>query len=148
MQKNEDMQMPVQIRANSREEAWEKASEIFPTDYIRDEVLSKVEGYPVYASTKAYKEKFKAAQIVDLNNRLKVNNGTEHYNIWIDDVFTQCKKMRAIVRSVNQEFDDYTIDNLGSVQYAAGSLIITYLEDDTVKSIVYPNGSTVTVEIF
>lgn len=142
-----DKQETAQIRVNSRQEAWEKATRIFHTDYVQDEVLSKIEGFPAYASSKAYNECFCAVQLVDYNNRLKLSDGTKTYNIWIEDVFTQRKKMRATVRSITQEFKAYTIENLGSVQYAAGNLIITYLEDDIVKSTIYPNSSTVIVEI-
>lgn len=62
-------------------EAWEKANEIFPTDYEKSNERSGCAGYDVYESTLEDCN----AWISDLGNRLEVNleNG-ETVNIWID----------------------------------------------------------------
>lgn len=130
--------------AKSREEAWEMADRFFPTDYVRDDVLSRRAGYPVYASTSA-SEAYQAARIADLGCRLEVNDGIQTCNIWVRN--TEVSEMRATVRSLTGEFEEYTLEQIISVQYAAGTLIMVYLEDDAVKTTVYQNGNTVSVEI-
>lgn len=39
------------IKVKSIEEAWMKANELFPTDYIKDEQSTQNAGYPIYKST-------------------------------------------------------------------------------------------------
>lgn len=128
----------------SREEAWEMADRFFPTDYMQDDVLSRRAGYPVYIST-SINEAYKAAQIADLDCRLEVNDGIQTINIWIRNV--EVPEMKATVRSLTGEFEEYTIEQIVSVQYAAGTLIVVYLENDAVKTTVYQNGNTVSIEI-
>ncbi len=67
----------------SHEEAWQKANEIFPTDYEKDEVASERAGYPIYRSTAT--DAGIADWISDLGVRLELNlkNGTKSLNIWI-----------------------------------------------------------------
>lgn len=62
-------------------EAWEKANEIFPTDYMHDSDCSRRAGYDIYWSTRPGYN----AWISDLGDRLEVNlpNG-ESVNIWIE----------------------------------------------------------------
>ena len=62
-------------------EAWEKANEIFPTDYEKSNERSGRAGYDIYESTLEGCNSW----ISDLENRLEVNleNG-ESVNIWID----------------------------------------------------------------
>lgn len=36
------------MKANSKQEAWKKVNEIFPTDYEKDEASSERAGYPIY----------------------------------------------------------------------------------------------------
>ena len=55
--------------------------------------------------------------------------------------------MRGTVKSLTGEFEEYTIEQIISVQYAAGTLIVVYLENDAVKTTVYQNGNTVSIEI-
>ena len=39
------------MKVTSKQEAWNKVNEIFPTDYAKDEHSSNRAGYPVYRST-------------------------------------------------------------------------------------------------
>ena len=68
------------ITVTSREEAWNKVSEIFPTDYIKNERLSAQAGYDIYTSTAEGNDSW----ISDLNDRLEVNLESGSINIWID----------------------------------------------------------------
>lgn len=68
------------IEVSTMQEAWNKAREIFPTDYELDSESSERAGYPVYRSTA---EGHWYDHISDLNARLEVNIGSESINIWI-----------------------------------------------------------------
>lgn len=63
-------------------EAWNKANEIFPTDYLHDSDCTRRAGYDIYWSTRPGCN----AWISDLGDRLEVNlpNG-ESINIWIEE---------------------------------------------------------------
>lgn len=69
------------MKVSSVKEAWELANRLFPTDYEKDEEMSRRAGYPIYHSTADGVN----AWISDLNNRLELNysNG-ESENIWIE----------------------------------------------------------------
>lgn len=64
------------------EQAWSKANEIMPCDYMHDSVRSANAGYDIYFSTCVGK----VCWISDLGDRLEVNlpNG-ESVNIWIEE---------------------------------------------------------------
>ena len=66
----------------SVKEAWNKANEIFPTDYLHDSECTNRAGYDIYWSTRPGCN----AWISDLGDRLEVNlpNG-ESINIWIEE---------------------------------------------------------------
>ena len=70
------------MRTNNREQAWEIANEVFPTDYMKNEAKSSRAGYDIYEST----AEGVFAWISDLQDRLEVNldNGTTII-IWIDE---------------------------------------------------------------
>ena len=57
------------IVVRSKEEAWSKADEIFPTDYIKDDRSSENAGYDIYKSTM----KGVYAWISDLGSTLELN---------------------------------------------------------------------------
>ena len=57
------------MRAKTTAEAWKMANELFPTDYMKDDVLSKRAGYPQYYSTSP---EHSDDHINDLNVRLEV----------------------------------------------------------------------------
>lgn len=70
------------MKVNSREQAWREADNLFPTDYIKDEMKSENAGYDIYCSTCDGVN----AWISDLDNRLEVNLPTgETSNIWIEE---------------------------------------------------------------
>ncbi len=71
------------IKVKTMEEAWTKANEIFPTDYMKDDESSEHAGYPIYRSTA---EEHFNDYICDLNDRLEVNiaEGNQSINIWIE----------------------------------------------------------------
>lgn len=68
------------MKVTSKHEAWRKADEIFPTDYLKDERASLAAGYDIYWSTT---EQY--AWISDLGDRLELNIGAETVNIWIEE---------------------------------------------------------------
>lgn len=57
------------MKVKTKAEAWKKANELFPTDYMKDDVLSKRAGYPQYYSTSP---EHSDDHINDLNVRLEV----------------------------------------------------------------------------
>lgn len=67
----------------SREEAWQKVNEIFPTDYEKDEVTSERVGYPIYRNMAT--DAGITDWVSDMGVRLELNlkNGTKSLNIWI-----------------------------------------------------------------
>ena len=70
------------ITVHSAEEAWQKANEIFPTDYEQDGAASARAGYPIYCTTR---QGF-TAWISDLGTRLELNlPELETVNIWIEE---------------------------------------------------------------
>lgn len=84
----------------SREEAWEKANEIFPTDYLKDEQRSSNAGYPVYRSTA---DDHYYDYICDLGCRLEVNlSSGEPVNIWIEET-EEVKELRATVEALQKK---------------------------------------------
>ena len=73
------------MKATSKQDAWKKVDEIFPTDYIKDEQSSLRAGYPIYRSSA---EGHYDDYICDLGNRLEVNLDRSHLetvNIWIEE---------------------------------------------------------------
>lgn len=131
------------MKVNSREEAWRQADRFFPTDYIKDEKASANAGYPIYRSTSDSAE-YRFAQIADLNCRLEVNDGIQTINIWIEE--EEVKTMTATVRSMTEDFNEYKIEGIVSVQYLASNLVLTYMKEDEVQTTTY-NANTVIVEI-
>ena len=73
--------MTKNYTVKSTTEAWNKANEIFPTDYECDNQRSERAGYPVYSSTA---EGHWYDYICDLGDRLELNlsNG-DTVNIWV-----------------------------------------------------------------
>lgn len=65
----------------SKEEAWKKAAELFPTDWEEDTQRSQRAGYPVYSSTASGHWYY---WISDINTALELNMGSETVMIDID----------------------------------------------------------------
>lgn len=131
------------MKVNSREEAWRQADRFFPTDYVKNEAASANAGYPIYQST-SDSEEYRFAQIADLNTRLEVNDGIQTINIWIEGEETNT--MTATVRSMINEFTEYEINGVISVQYIAGNLVLTYMKEGKVNTTTF-NANTVIVEV-
>lgn len=71
--------MTGRIEVKTMQEAWEKVSSIFPTDYEEDVVSRERAGYPIYRSTVEYYD-----YICDLGDRLEINlKSGKTINIWI-----------------------------------------------------------------
>lgn len=131
------------MKANNREQAWQMADRLFPTDYVKDEVASERAGYPIYKSTSTDNE-FTYAHISDLNTRLEVCDGNKTTNIWIEE--QEVKGMKATVRSLTNGFEEYTICGIVGVQFVANTLVLTYIKDNDVKTTSY-NTNTVMIDI-
>ena len=131
------------MKVNSREEAWRQADRFFPTDYVKNEAASANAGYPIYQST-SDSEEYRFAQIADLNTRLEVNDGIQTINIWIEEEETNT--MTATVRSMVNEFAEYEINGVISVQYITGNLVLTYMKEGEVNTTTF-NANTVIVEV-
>lgn len=79
------------MKVSTKEAAWKKANELFPTDYALDCVRSDNAGYGIYFSTAHGVN----AWISDLGDRLEVNlpDGSS-VNIWVEpEVFIRETKM-------------------------------------------------------
>lgn len=77
------------IKVTSKQDAWNKVNQIFPTDYEQDVQSSTRAGYPVYRSTA---EGHYYDYICDLGDRLEVNLDSSHLetaNIWIEEPATE-----------------------------------------------------------
>lgn len=81
-------------------EAWQKADELFPTDYVKDEDRSARAGYPQYFSTS---ERYHEDHINDLNDRLEVVVGGRCTNIWIEEVKEVPKSKACISRKLYRD---------------------------------------------
>lgn len=80
----------------TKKEAWQKADELFPTDYVKDDAASERAGYPIYVSTLGGSDD----RICDLNSRLEVTIGNGHTNIWIDEQPEQVHMSRHLYTSI------------------------------------------------
>jgi hypothetical protein len=70
------------MKATSKEQAWEMANKIFPTDYEKDYASSERAGYDIYR----HRELNYYSRICDLGDRLEVLTGEwgeDVTNIWI-----------------------------------------------------------------
>lgn len=101
------------MQVMSREEAWKKVNEIFPTDYEKDEAASERAGYDIYRnSTLNY-----YCRICDLGCRLEVitgKYGENVVNIWImEEVEAQneeTKKARGYGELLSEKIRTATTD--------------------------------------
>ena len=88
--------MTTHITVNSVSEAWQKANEIFPTDYEYDNGSRERTGYEIYRSTVT---EHNYDYICDLGDRLEINlsNG-DTVNIWIDETETATETVKPSER--------------------------------------------------
>lgn len=92
--------MAYEVR--TREEAWNKANELFPTDYEQDTAASQRAGYPIYTSTSETNQSW----ISDLGNRLELNiykgKAVESTNIWVDAEYMDTLEENAQLKEENR----------------------------------------------
>ena len=101
--------------ANSKEQAWEIANRVFPTDYEQDTIRSKNAGYPIFYSTRSGF----SAWISDLNDRLELNypvyneNGKMidfiSVNVWIETPETPDAETENAGTETDPETDPETV---------------------------------------
>ena len=104
------------MKVNSREQAWIEADNLFPTDYIKDEMKSEAAGYDIQYSTCEGVN----AWISDLEDRLEINLATgETVNIWIEEEpqFNEYQISGAlkVIDNAIYEIDDNVNDKLAEV---------------------------------
>jgi len=96
------------MTVKNREEAWEQANKLFPTDYEKDERASQNAGYPIYMSTAEGVN----AWISDLNVTLELNMSdgkSIRINIQSEPEIKEERRWSSnSVRSVCIKFDWYT----------------------------------------
>lgn len=80
------------MRVRTVADAWREANKIIPSDYMKNEELSRRAGYPTYYSTSDVNPD---DHINDLNCRLEVVVGGEHTNIWIEEIEELDKQKRS-----------------------------------------------------
>lgn len=83
------------MKVKTTAEAWKLANEIFPTDYMKDDTLSRKAGYPQYYSTSP---EHSTDHINDLNVRLEVVIGDQCTNIWIEEKEAEAPKVQMSQR--------------------------------------------------
>lgn len=92
------------ITATDKTEAWKKANEIFPYDYIRDDEASANAGYDVYRATAEGKFYY---YINDLNDRLEVCMDAKTVNIWIEpERWYTADEVKAIITAAYKELGE------------------------------------------
>lgn len=86
----------TRIEVHTTSEAWQRAREIFPTEYQKDELRSTNAGYPIYTTTDKNRGGASFCWISDLGDRLEVNlPNAETVNIWIVESAEQ-KEIKAL----------------------------------------------------
>lgn len=83
------------MTVKTKEQAWEEADKIFPTDYEKDEEASQRAGYDIY------KRADSNDRIADLGCRLEVTIDNETTNIWID-INKPELKLKDFLKMVNE----------------------------------------------
>lgn len=140
----------------SREEAWQVANRLFPTDYMQDERSSKHAGYPIYEST----ADGNCSWISDLGNRLELNiykgKEIESTNIWIEEepeiietkqmdaesVRKCCIKNNLYTMGTCREYDEM-LNKVSAEQYSLRALyetakdICEHSEEQTIENVMY-----------
>lgn len=146
------------MKATSREQAWEMANEIFPTDYEKAEKASARAGYDIYmkngdrAQHSETEDWVLASWISDLGNRLEINLASgKTINIWIEIPVPRFSE--AAIGDVLSMINDfvYEVDDMISSElqeatglkdarnkaYAAYAIIAKMLKKDFPNSKLY-----------
>lgn len=136
------------MKVNSREQAWIEADNLFPTDYIKDEMKSEAAGYDIYYSTCEGVN----AWISDLEDRLEINLATgETVNIWIEEE-PQFKEYQIsdalkVIDNAIYEIDDNVNDKLAEItgiREARNKLYEAYKEIAKILKVQHPNSELYT----
>ena len=131
------------MKVNSKQEAWERADEMFPTDYIKDDVASTAAGYDIYTSTAEGVN----AWISDLEDRLEINLETgKTINIGIEEQpwfpeYHFADALQVISEAIYQ-IDDSILPNFQKVtgiSEARAKLYETYAEIAKLLRSQHPN---------
>ena len=151
----------------SREEAWQQANKLFPTDYVKDEQSSASAGYPIYKSTASDVN----AWISDLNVALELNipdGKSIRINIqaepeikeertWIsDDVRSLCIRHKWYTAGNIKQYDkmlDFVAQNEPTALniYKVAKDILEHTSDErceTVENIMFHLGKEVCITFF
>lgn len=132
------------MTVTSKQEAWNKVNEIFPTDYEQDMASTSRAGYPIYRSTA---EGHHYDYICDLGNRLEVNLDSSHQptvNIWIEEHVQEPamsdEDIKAGVEAMHaaKALGQHVHPLFGLEQYTRISLVIDgdcYVTDDTMLKV-------------
>ena len=99
-----NIKQAVPIEARSEAEAWKKANELFPCDYMFDEGLSLRTGNSIYQGTDG------KSWIRDYGCRLELNivteDETETRNIWITNQYKYTiEQVRGMISNLRKELD-------------------------------------------
>ena len=134
------------ITVRSKEEAWRKADELFPTDYMKDDVRSENAGYDIYTSTL----KGMNAWISDLNSSLELNldNGSTIRIVVLEPEFYEYQIADALevineaIYQIDDKVDIKLADKIGISEareklYSAYSVIADILKKDYPNSKLY-----------
>ena len=131
------------MKANSRAQAWREADNLFPTDYIKDEMKSNIAGYDIYCSTCEGVN----AWISDLEDRLEINFTTgETVNIWIEEE-PQFKEYQIsdaleVIDDAIYEIDDKVdikLAEIAGIKEARNKLYDAYKEIAKILKSQYPD---------
>ena len=118
------------IKVRNREEAWQEANRLFPTDYEKDERASQNAGYPIYMSTAEGENSW----ISDLNCRLELNiynkktKGIDSINIYIEfepEITETVKWSSSDIRNMCIKNEWYTAGDI-----KAYSKMLDFVEDN------------------
>ncbi len=124
--------MTRHITVNTVEQAWRKVSELFPTDFQKDESCSINAGYPIYRSTAAGHDEF----ICDLNARLEINlSATDTINVWIkeDDSMEVMKNTRALHKELARIMSKETLRGMCNDLFEKSSKIRPSVDEERFK---------------
>ena len=143
------------IEVRTREEAWQEADRLFPTDYMQDDRSTANAGYPIYESTADGNYSW----ISDLGNRLELNiyEGKKIVttNIWIvekpeiieekridaksvrecciaNELYT-CGDCRAYSKMLDMADGEYSLELL----YDLAKDITEHSEDQTIENVMF-----------
>ena len=108
--------MKDRIEVENRNEAWSKASSLFPFDFEKDEFASSNAGYPIYRQNGG------PSWISELSDRLELTivdakGNCETINIWIEDRKYTAAEVREIVTAQRKE-----LEAIGMIRQAAEAM--------------------------